>query len=88
MFTKSIGGANVNKSSFETSLEEQTTSEGLLEKKTFNSWNLVEPSMGVLSKMHTNQSWITKSLMQHLNPKPTLITSTLEPYGEKLLQHL
>jgi hypothetical protein len=37
MFTKSIGGANVNKSSFETSLEEQTTSEGLLEKKTFNS---------------------------------------------------
>jgi hypothetical protein len=48
----------------------------------------VEPSMGVLSKMHTNQSWITKSLLQHLNPKPTLITNTLEPYGKKLLQHL
>jgi hypothetical protein len=29
MFTNFIGGANVNKSSFETSLEEQTTSEGL-----------------------------------------------------------
>jgi hypothetical protein len=35
MFTNSIGGANVNKLTFETSLEEQTTSKGLQEKTNF-----------------------------------------------------